>query len=103
MSHVLLTEEQAQQIEVALDNVINDWVAPDDFPFEDGEMPALDGARNALATIRAARAHDQAEREPVALLQLAKDALVYHTKQTRPIQNTIDALAAIQKFKEKQR
>ena len=41
--------------------------------------------------------------EPVALLQLAEDALVYHTEQTRPIQNTIDALAAIQKFKEKQR
>lgn len=45
----------------------------------------------------------QAEREPVALLQLAADALVYHTEQTRPIQNTIDVLAAIQKFKEKQR
>ena len=41
--------------------------------------------------------------EPVALLQLAEDALVYHTEQTRPIQNTIDVLAAIQKFKEKQR
>ena len=45
----------------------------------------------------------QAEQEPVALLQLAADALVYHTEQTRPIQNTIDVLAAIQKFKEKQR
>lgn len=43
--------------EVALRRVTNDWVAPDDLPFEDGEMPALDGARNALATIRAARKH----------------------------------------------
>ena len=41
--------------------------------------------------------------EPVALLHLAEDALVYHTEQTRPIQNTIDALAAIQKFKENQK
>lgn len=46
---------------------------------------------------------EQAEQEQVALLQLAEDALVYHAEQTRPIQNTIDALAAIQKFKEKQR
>ena len=58
-------------------------------------MKAITALREALA--------EQAEQEPVALLQLAADALVYHTEQTRPIQNTIDALAAIQKFKEKQR
>ena len=55
-----------------------------------------------IADLREALA-EQAEQEPVALLQLAEDALVYHAEQTRPIQNTIDALAAIQKFKEKQR
>ena len=33
----------------ALKAVVNDWVAPDDLPFEDGEMPALDAARAAIA------------------------------------------------------
>lgn len=33
----------------ALRRVVNDWVAPDGLPFEDGEMPALDAARAAIA------------------------------------------------------
>ena len=33
----------------ALRCVVNDWVAPDGLPFEDGEMPALDSARAAIA------------------------------------------------------
>lgn len=56
---VILTAEAAQQIEKALWRVTNDWVAPDNLPFEDGEMPALDGAREALESIRAARAQGQ--------------------------------------------
>lgn len=33
----------------ALRRVVNDWVEPDGLPFEDGEMPALDAARAAIA------------------------------------------------------
>lgn len=33
----------------ALRRVVNDWVAPDGLPFEDGEMPALDAARAAIS------------------------------------------------------
>ena len=48
----------------ALNRVINDWVSLDDLPFEDGEMPALDCARKALAAIREALA-EPVKQEPV--------------------------------------
>ena len=51
--------EALKLAEEALNRVINDWVSPDDMPFEDGEMPALDNAREAIAAIRDALAeHD---------------------------------------------
>ena len=54
MTNVTLTAEQAQQIEEALEDIVRV------FEFETG-TPV-----EALATIRAARAQEQAEQEPVA-------------------------------------
>lgn len=75
------------------------WETHDNHAF-----PIWVGAKAAIAKFKSKNTPPVVPQgEPVALLQLAEDALVYHTEQTRPIQNTIDALAAIQKFKEKQR
>lgn len=45
----------------ALKAVVNDWVAPDDLPFEDGEMPALDAARAAIAW--GVKTYDEAKKD----------------------------------------
>ena len=66
---ITLTAEQAQQIEEALEDIVRV------FEFETG-TPV-----EALATIRAARAQEQAEQEPVCECQRKTDAIISAEKE----------------------
>jgi len=64
---ITLTTEQAQQIEEAFDKArigLRDWELPEN------RYAAINAINPALATIRAARAQEQAEQEPVGELVL---------------------------------